>query len=62
MDMHIYLSIHHYGHLSCFHFLDITNDASVNIHVQDFCLFVFCFCGHMFSFLLHNYLEVELIL
>ena len=45
------------SHLSCFHFGSITNNASVNIHIQVLWGF---FCGNMSSFLLDN-LGMELI-
>lgn len=49
----LYLFIHLDGHLDCFHFLAIVNNASMNIHVQvPVCTF---------SILLDICLEVELL-
>ena len=55
INMFIHSSVD--SHLSCFHFGSITNNASVNIHIQVLWGF---FCGNMSSFLLDN-LGMELI-
>ena len=43
------------GHLGCYHFLAIMNNAAINIHVHIFCM------KHMFSILLVIYLRVDLL-
>ena len=40
------------GHLDCFYFMTVLNNAAVNIHA--------CLCNRMFSFLLGIYLGIEL--